>query len=135
MRRMLTVLVLSLVGFTNMFACDLKVKDRWVDDVPCCVVAYERNSIYKPCNKYSSEDFWKMNNAYLSICDLNRKANDHKVEKAKAVFLKDRDAYNKQLKELIGYSFDKVNKILRSKLEKAGLNIEECREIFVPGIL
>lgn len=135
MKKMLMVLILSLVAFNSAFGCDLKVGDKWVDDVPCCVVAYERHSIYKPCNKYSSEDFWKMNNAYLSICSLNIEAFEHKVEKAKNVLLKERDAYDKQLKELTGRSYDKISKILKNKLEKAGLNIEECREILAPGML
>lgn len=135
MKKILTILILSLVGFSA-FACDLKVKDTWIEDAPCCTVAYERHSIYKPCNKYSSEDFWKMTNAYLRVSRLNIKVEkEYKVEKAKAVDLKERDAYDKQLKDLTGCSHDKIRKTLRKKLEKAGLDIEECREIFVPGML
>lgn len=134
MKKMVILLVLSFI-FASAFACDLKIKDKWVDDVPCCVVAYERYSIYKPCDKYSTEDFWKMTNAYLSVSSLNIKASEHKVEKAKNVLLKERDAYDKQLKELTGRSYDKISKILKNKLEKAGLNIEECREILAPGML
>lgn len=135
MKKILVLMVLGLISFTSVFGCDLKVGDRWVDDVPCCVVAYERHSVYKPCNKYSSDVFWKMNNAYLRVSRLNIEASEHKVEKARNVFLKERDAYDKQLKELTGCSHDKISKILRNKLTKAGLNIEECREIFVPGML
>lgn len=136
MKKILTTLLFfGLVGFNSAFGCDLKVGDKWIDDVPCCVVAYERHSIYKPCNKYSSDDFWKMNNAYLRVSRFNIEANKHKVEKAKNVFLKERDAYDKQLKELTGCSYDKIRKILRNKLEKVGLNIEECCEILAPGML
>ena len=134
MKKMVILLVLSFI-FASAFACDLKIKDKWVDDVPCCVVAYERYSIYKPCDKYSTEDFWKMTNAYLSVSSLNIKASEHKVEKAKNVLLKERDAYDKQFKEMTGRSYDKISKILKNKLEKAGLNIEECREILAPGML
>ncbi len=130
MKKILVILFLSFT-FANVFSCDLLIKDKWVDNVPCCVVAYERYSIYKPCDKYSKDDFWKMNNAYLRIGHLNIKASEHKVEKAKAVFLKERDAYAKQLKELTGYSYDRIRKILKDKLEKAGLNVEECREMLL----
>ena len=76
-----------------------------------------------------------MTNAYLSVSSLNIKASEHKVEKAKNVLLKERDAYDKQFKEMTGRSYDKISKILKNKLEKAGLNIEECREILAPGML
>lgn len=135
MKKILVLMVLVMVALNSVFSCDLKVGDKWVDDVPCCVVAYERYSIYKPCNKYSTDDFWKMNNSYLRICSLNREASKLEVEKVKAVVLKERDAYDRQLKDLTGRSYDKIKKTLRNKLEKAGLNIEECREIFVPGML
>ena len=59
MKRMLMILVLSLVGFISVFACDTKVGGIWYEDVPCCVAKLSKE--YKRCDKLSLEEFDKAN--------------------------------------------------------------------------
>lgn len=114
MKRLVTVLVLGLVGF-NAFACDIKMNGKWYEDVPCCVTKQQMYQAYKRCDKLSLKDFNKANELRKEITKSYTQLSKCEDEDMKVSIKEEISLLDKELKDITGLSYKDVFNSLNAK--------------------
>lgn len=113
-KRLVTVLVLGLVGFSA-FACDIKINGKWIEDVPCCTSKQQMYQTYKRCDKLSLKDFNKANELRKEITKSYTQLNKCTDEEMKVSIKENIKVLDKELKDLTGLSYKDVFNSLNAK--------------------
>lgn len=125
MKKILVLLILGLVGFTNMFGCEGKTRgyDITFKDYPCCFVGINLAGAidFTDCGKYSPEVLSEAKDVVRKMIKAKNKKKNV-ISKAKKVELQNEyNALDAKLVELTGHSYAEYAEMHSRSINESGI--------------